>query len=363
MDEYEAEFSSKEVGHTLSDTRDLLKTLTEKKTFISQATEVVKSQGKKLQDILTRSQSLRSTFGGSSIDLSQLGKDEESGFVSSAVRRVQSSEDILDSIEDLQKARSSSMVTETPKAHMTIEWEGGPRHTKQQSLDIPTNKTKSWDLLDVREDTSNMHRHTPPLSPGKSSPLSPASPKRVLFIPKRTRAATGLKPAVSMPSLVVNQNQQLVQGFLIQIDTRLKKLVLLWEGRKKGLEEAQKAVEFREAVPAILEWIDTTGNDFLKKYDHYGRSKREVRNLLKGCNEFEQTEMVEMSEKVRKLLGSYRALKGHIGVPDIRTHHNTLQSRWEGFEKEVRKLTANMELALKFHAVLYEVRLSDSFYS
>ena len=96
---------------------------------------------------------------------------------------------------------------------------------------------------------------------------------------------------------------------------------------------------------------------------HIKLSSSQVRNLLKGCEEFEQTEMVEMSERVRKLLGAYRGRRrsgttgsGSMGLPEgIRAHHTTLQTRWEGFEKEVRRVTANMELALKFHEVLYEV--------
>ena len=72
--------------------------------------------------------------------------------------------------------------------------------------------------------------------------------------------------------------------------------------------------------------------------------------------------MVETSEKVLKLLGSYSTLKGSGGgVPEgIRAHHTTLRTRWEGFEKEAHKRTANMELALKFHEVHYEVSHSTA---
>ena len=82
----------------------------------------------------------------------------------------------------------------------------------------------------------------------------------------------------------------------------------------------------------------------------------QVGRLLASCTQFEKQEKLEMSEKVRKLLGSYHALKGRSGdSPGIRKHYTTLQTRWVAFEKEVQKLTANMELVKKFHQVLYEV--------
>ncbi len=66
--------------------------------------------------------------------------------------------------------------------------------------------------------------------------------------------------------------------------------------------------------------------------------------------------MVEVSDKVRKLLASYKSLKGSKSrIPEIRTQHSTLQTKWEEFEKTVSKITSNMEISLKFHTVLFEV--------
>lgn len=85
-----------------------------------------------------------------------------------------------------------------------------------------------------------------------------------------------VKATLSVSSLNTNQNQQLVKGFLVQIENRLNQLVLLWEGRRKGLEEVQKVQEFREAVPVVLEWVESVGAEFLRKFGHYGRSIEEV---------------------------------------------------------------------------------------
>lgn len=63
-----------------------------------------------------------------------------------------------------------------------------------------------------------------------------------------------------------------------------------------------------------------------------------------------------MSERVQLLLASSHALReGRPGLPEINTHQNMLQTRWDKFQKETKKITANLELALKFHEVLFEV--------
>lgn len=84
----------------------------------------------------------------------------------------------------------------------------------------------------------------------------------------------------------------------------------------------------------------------------------QVGRLLGSCMKFEKQEKVEMSERVRKLLGSYRALKGRNGDDTgIQGHYTSLRIRWDTFEKDVQKLTANLELSRKFHEVLYQVRV------
>ena len=80
-----------------------------------------------------------------------------------------------------------------------------------------------------------------------------------------------------------------------------------------------------------------------------------MKGLIESCSKFEQTEIVEVSEKVRKILVLYKCLRA---VPEVRAHHNMLQSCWENFEKDVRKLVANLELALKFHQIMFEVSIS-----
>ena len=84
--------------------------------------------------------------------------------------------------------------------------------------------------------------------------------------------------------------------------------------------------------------------------------------LLKKCSEFEHSEVVELSERVRKLLALSSSLKGSSNVPELRALETTLQTRWDTFEREVRKVTANLELSLKFHKVLYEVCFNPACY-
>lgn len=321
MDECHAEFSSKETGSSLVETKALVKSITDKKSFIKQATEVVLSQGRKLQDVLAQSRTLWPDNGsrGSNADLSKLGHNhygDNSNLLS--IRKAQSTDDA--SMSSIRKAQSTDNLTVDDHSEVlrsvseglrsrTSYSESSPNSSpefgnvsygnsvahkppKQTGLDI--DRRNSWDILDSREgnkspkalesdrrsswDVLDSLSNNRSPEPRRASPHynrgSPGSPM-VLVTPRRTRAT--LKAATSVPALNVNQNQQVVQAFMIQIDGRLNRLILLWEGRRKGLEEAQKAMEFQEAVPQILEWIDTVGAEFLRKYSHYGRSMEEVR--------------------------------------------------------------------------------------
>lgn len=399
MEECEKEFSSKKSGSTSAETRDILKAVTEKRTFIQQATEVVKSQGRKLQDILktaTTTASSKTTptlaSGGvqtsTSVDQEMItmplptitGVDVANHSPTSfLLRRAQSSEDILEAIdepsssssslsppvfEDLQRTRAQSYgnaeITQKQKKRTRSgsgsgiglgskmpprssthdgDWRGSvdlldvrknsagssplqqqksrqqqlrlrgsasnddlledvssldyqtnldhsPRHTRTSSsggggsaygTTTTMERSNSWDVLGDSEKSSSSRLHSMAnvsLSSSLSAATAPASPK-VLVTPRRTRTAT-VKATLSVSSLNTNQNQQLVKGFLVQIENRLNQLVLLWEGRRKGLEEVQKVQEFREAVPVVLEWVESVGAEFLRKFGHYGRSIEEV---------------------------------------------------------------------------------------
>lgn len=83
-------------------------------------------------------------------------------------------------------------------------------------------------------------------------------------------------------------------------------------------------------------------------------SSLQVRNLLQQCNEFEQNKVLEMGQKVRSLLTLYQPIRD---LPEVRKSYSSLKTRWEDFEKEVRKIVANMELALQFHESMLKVHV------
>ena len=304
MDECYAEFSSKKTGSSLLETRGLIKTITEKKAFIQQATEVVLSQGTKFQDVLSKSRTshfLNGRGGGSSIDLTRIGREEgaereeEEGSV--GVRRVQSTEDLLDVIDEPTEVRRSSMTgygsPPSDSSHLggsggisrSVSGLGGVWPVKVTSLD--SYNRNSWSAQGSGQGISGQGvSGQTALSSSASSyskPLRDAGMPKLLVAPKRTRTRagtggmSGMKLSTSVPALSTgNQNQLVVQTFMVQMKHRLNQLMLLWEGRMRSLEDAQKAVEFQEAVPVILEWVETVGADFLKKYSTFGRSMEEV---------------------------------------------------------------------------------------
>jgi hypothetical protein len=346
MDECQAEFSSKEAGSSLVETRTLIKSITDKKAFIKQATEVVLSQGRKLQDVLAQSRTLwPATVSGS--DMRE--RSDTDDFKLLSIRKVQSTEarglsfmkkaqstenlttddpsllsEILRSKSDLPQLGTSDVPrlrsscsesspsgesdmtkTQAPKqisldSDRRSSWDvldsrgggsggvrsprasdgdrrnswdvldssGGVRSPRASDLD----RRSSWDVLDARG--SPDHSMNSPYN-GRRSPGSP----KLLVTPRRApRSVSRLKAATSVPALNINQNQQVVQNFMSQMDGRLNQLIMLWESRRNGLEEALKAMEFQESVPEILEWIDTEGAAFLRKFKHFGRSKEEVRD-------------------------------------------------------------------------------------
>ncbi len=301
MDEIESEFSSKDCGHSLKETEKILEEVGEKKVFLEQATEVIQSQGRKLQGVLksTRATFLSSGFtgGGSTQDLTTITattsptntdrkgerREQDSRDV---IRRAQSSEDLLDSpsLEGMGVARALTSSSTDISSMKTTKTNTLLMAGRARSEDRREDRlTRSCDLLGGGED-----RITPPITP-PSSPLAvnksihvsntkPTSSNSVMVLctPRRTRVG-GIKSALSVPSFPVSLDHEVVREFLRDIDGRLSRLVFLWEGRKKELEEALRAMQFLEAVPQVIEWVETKGAEFLKKYVHYGRSIEEVR--------------------------------------------------------------------------------------
>lgn len=279
MDKCEAAFSSKETGKSLSELKAIIVSITEKKTYIKQATELVQTQGRKLQELLSQSNS-HNTNGETSLDLSKVGREGEGSVPASpaSVRRVQSSEDILDVADGPRVLRSRAIsdvlaiATDTNLKVKTLSMEDVSTVAARHRVDWEAKRSSldSAGAGDSRESHSPSNLNYPQ---GSSPTHAPSSPK-ILVTPKRTRA--GVKGALSVPSITLHQNHQVVENLLVGADGRLNQLILLWEGRRKRLEEVEQAMQFREAVPQILHWVDTVGANFLKMHNHYGRSMEEV---------------------------------------------------------------------------------------
>ena len=264
MDACQDEFSSKEFGRTLSETKQLLKSMVEKRTFIEQAIEVVQSQGKKLQDILMHNRTSYSTTNGDDSDINVKVGGVRSDHSPRMVRKAQSTDDLADIIDELTDFTRSRSRTDSDTTSRL------PSKDDQTSLDyITTEQNKKSTTFDQGDSLI-------PLAPNNLTLSSPIMNGRKLLVsPKRTRR--GLKTAISVPNVSINNHdQQIIKNLLDKINNRLNQLILLWEGRKKGLEEAKKASDFREAVPQILEKIETVGEHFNQTYKYYGRSIQEV---------------------------------------------------------------------------------------
>ena len=390
FDECETEFSSKETGASVPEIEQQLRGIVERKVFIEQATEVVLSQGCKAQSILvaprSRTRGIKgqdsfpSTISEHPDELQSSGSTPMLEYTSAQVRRAQSSEDLLEScpLRNPPSATETALYRTTsqgdmdnPSLHNHVQTHPSSSSTsspdpQEGAMNTTTlNRTKSLDLL-------NSYDRKSPES-GKLQTPSSDMPK-LLVSPKRT-SKSALKPAQSVPSIAaVDKDRKTMENYLEEMKSKLKQIMVLWEKRKTRLAEAKKAKEFMAAVPGILEWVESVGAEFFNKHDHYGRSIVEVnviwrtyfvvfvcfillqvKKLLQSCTEFEQTKVVEMSEKVRKLMTLYRSIQG---MPEVRVSYSSLQNRWDTFEKEVRKLVSNMELALKFHEGMLTVSLT-----
>jgi hypothetical protein len=124
------------------------------------------------------------------------------------------------------------------------------------------------------------------------------------------------------------------------------------EEERRWYEQEEEREARRDVNQVAESWFGNDSSDS----SHIAQ----VGKLLETCSQFEKQKMVEKSEKVRKLLGSYRALKGRSGEDaGVRGHYTTLQKCWDTFQKNVEKLTSNLELSKKFHEVLYEVSVEE----
>lgn len=283
MDECETEFSSKEYGATKPTIEKQLKAITDKRTFIEQATEVVLSHGKKLQTVIISSRTRKHSYRTSCLGASPISESNNT-FLSSSLnvdssefRRAQSSNDLLDGSCDqvessltsaaLIRAGSQSQVypniSSSHAVSSLLSSSSSPHQTRNQI------RKSSWDPWNTHDKNKTILDHYQLKTTSVFS-----APK---LLPNRRQSSGSLLSAQSVPNVsIVDMDRHMVETFLKEIRSRLNLLMLLWEGRKKRLEEASKAVEFTEAVPHVLEWVESVGAEFLEKYNYYGMSIVEV---------------------------------------------------------------------------------------
>ena len=68
----------------------------------------------------------------------------------------------------------------------------------------------------------------------------------------------------------------MIESQLYKVDQQLHKLMVLWNHRKTQLETSKRVIEFKEAVPPVMQWLETRGVELLKNKNNFGRSKEEV---------------------------------------------------------------------------------------
>ena len=100
----------------------------------------------------------------------------------------------------------------------------------------------------------------------------------------------------------------------------------------------------------MLKWLDEDGASFLEHRNEYGRSIEEVHKLTRQCEEFEKNKMQPVAEKVALLQVMMKQFEeaGHYELNRVRSVGMLLESRWEGFDRDVKTRIANLKLSLTF---------------
>ena len=267
MDKCQTQFTSKEAGASVADTERMLKNLEELKTFVEQAAEVVQSHGKKLLELVLQAGS------------SKTGKCSGSWQSPQVLRRSHTSEaQGVMTLNRTPRSRrrnftSAESHTSTPKLsraavvdvnRTSIGEEDGERFVSK-----PLIRASSLDILDSNGSESVPEDSESTLSSRLECPRSP----RLLVTPRRA----GVKSSLSMPSVAFpNDDQLMIEGVLHQMESRLEQLRELWEAKQRRLRQSLKVVEFREAVPVVMNWVEQVGNKFLEGRNNLGRSIEEV---------------------------------------------------------------------------------------
>ena len=274
IDNCQAQFSSKEAGSSVADTERRLKNQEELKTSVEQAAEEVQSLGHKLLELILESPTPSKAKTSSpwlSPAMSEARKPRVVNGVTTLNRTPRSRKRVLSSSSEVANSPvpSRSKTAESAKSTMSngLTFEVDLQFAASGK---PMARASSLEMLDsnssdsVTDDTDN---------PTSSKLACPGSP-RLLVTPKK---AAGIRSAHSMPSVVPpNPDQLMIEGVLQQMGERLEQLKEMWGKRQRLLKQSLKMVEYREAVPEVIEWVELVGNEFIRGRSNLGRSIEEV---------------------------------------------------------------------------------------
>ena len=267
MDKCQSQFTSKETGASVADTERMLKNLEELKMFIEQAAEVVQSHGKKLLELVVQtpvSKTKSSSLWQSPQFLKRSQTSEVQG-VMTLNRTPRSRQRNFISTESHSSTPKPSRATVVDMNTTSSSKEDGERFVSK-----PLVRASSLDFLDSNGSESVPEDSDSTVSSRLECPRSP----RLLVNPRKA----GVKSSLSMTNVASpNDDQLMIEGVLRQMESRSEQLRELWEARQRRLRQSLKVVEFREAVPVVMNWVEQVGNKFLEGRNNLGRSIEEVK--------------------------------------------------------------------------------------
>ena len=273
IDNCQSQFSSKEAGSSVADTERRLKNLGELKASIEQAAEGVHSLGNKLLELILESPMATTKHSRTASPWQSPNEFRKPRVVNGVTtlnrtprsrKRVLSSSSESANSPNVGRSKTAESAVGTTSNGLLLgddlKFTSKPI-ARANSLEV-LDSTSSDSVTDESENTTG------------SKLECPGSP-RLLVTPRK---AVGIKSALSMPSVIPpNPDQLMIEGVLHQMDERLEQLKQLWGKRQRLLKQSLKVVEYREAVPEIMEWVEQVGNEFIRgRSSNIGRSIEEV---------------------------------------------------------------------------------------
>jgi hypothetical protein len=148
----------------------------------------------------------------------------------------------------------------------------------------------------------------------------------------------------------------MIESQLYKVDQQLHKLMVLWNQRKTQLETSRRVIEFKEAVPPLMQWLETRGVELLRNKNNFGRSKEEVLQLLTEHDGRDDQEVIGIKERVDALLDCYHLVEtsGHRELNEIRDIAYRLELQWTQFYSDIEQRHRNLHLSLHFQEYLFE---------